>query len=159
MRAVSLFAALLTLGLSGGIAGCERPLPPEASRPLEAPPWADVATDSVLLDAACDAGTPQACRKLAVRFFQAGDEPLARLALTRGCRGASGEACWRWGAAFLRSDGVLEDRRLARTFFEAGCEGGAVNACRGLYAMLLDRKPYLPERPLREVRLTSSSRR
>jgi len=93
-----------------------------------------------------------------VRFFENGDELSARDALSRGCMGASGDACWRWGVAFVRNDRVFADAALAKTLFEAGCEGGSMRACRGLYATLLEPVPLVPDAPLREIRLTSSRR-
>lgn len=153
-------AASIAAGLAATalLAGCAAALPPEGVRGSEPLPWADATTDSVLLDAACDSGTAQACRKLAVRFFENGDETNARRALSRGCMGASGDACWRWGAAFVRSDRVYVDTGVARGLFEAGCEGGSMRACRGLYTMLLEPAPLFPEKPLREIRLSSTRR-
>jgi hypothetical protein len=142
--------AFLTL-----LAGCTPVLPPESVRPLPAPPWTDPA-DSVTLEADCSSGQPQACRTLAVRFFREDDEVSARRVLSAGCLGASGDACWRWGTAFLVSDRVHEDSRLARAMFEAGCEGGSMKSCRGLYRTLLEPAPLFPEKPLREIRLSST---
>lgn len=152
MRFLAVLAAVAVL------AGCAAALPPEGVRGSEPPPWADATTDSVVLDAACDAGTAQACRKLAVRFFENGDETNARRAMSRGCQGASGDACWRWGAAFVRSERVYADAALARSLFEAGCEGGSMRACRGLYTTLLAPPPLVPELPLHEIRLSSTRR-
>lgn len=137
------------------LAGCAPVLPPESAKPIPAPPWTDP-VDSVQLEADCSSGQPQACRKFAVRFFREGDEDSARRVLSGGCLGASGDACWRWGTAFLLSDRVHEDARLARAMFEAGCEGGSMKSCRGLYRVLLEPAPLFPEMPLREIRLSSS---
>lgn len=137
------------------LAGCAPALPLETATRPAPPPWTDP-VDSVELEALCASGTPVACRKLAVRFFREGDEDSARHTLSGGCLGASGDACWRWGTAFTVSDRVHEDARLARLMFEAGCEGGSMKACRGLYRTLLAPVPLFPEPPLSEIRLSSA---
>lgn len=140
------------------LAGCAPVLPPESATPVPPPPWATRA-DSVELEADCSSGVPRACRTLAVRLFREGDEEGARRAFAAGCVGASGDACWRWGAALLLADRVREDASLARAMFEAGCEGGSMKSCRALYRLLLEPAPLFPDEPLREIRLTSFQRR
>lgn len=130
--------------VAAALAGCAATLPPETAKPVPAPPWIDLEIDSVALDAQCRSGlSPVSCRQLAVRFFQAGDEESGRRTLADGCAGGGSDGCWRWGVAFLRAERVSQDARLARALFESGCESGSLQACRGLFGMLVEPEPML----------------
>ena len=111
--------------------------------------------DAQVYRKACDAGSPEACFSLSLRYMHGDGVPkdAARAAslFRKACDAGYATGCGNLGTMYVYGNGVPQDKVKAAQLYQKACDGGVAAACKALRKLRKSRAPRPPnlntERP------------